>query len=95
MQLLTQSGYFEFIEEVTMQSRIMITAKKEEFYGISLDREEESVFNVILRSYTGLFADFVYINESVIARRAEVSEQRVYETLLKLSQNAYPPVYTA
>ena len=83
MQLLTQSGYFEFIEEVTMQSRIMITAKKEEFYGISLDREEESVFNVILRSYTGLFADFVYINESVIARRAEVSEQRVYETLLK------------
>lgn len=86
MQLLTQSGYFEFIEEVTMQSRIMITAKKEEFYGISLDREEESVFNVILRSYTGLFADFVYINESVIARRAEVSEQRVYETLLKLSR---------
>ena len=86
MQLLTQSGYFEFIEEVTMQSRIMITAKKEEFYGICLDREEESVFNVILRSYTGLFADFVYINESVIARRAEASEQRVYETLLKLSR---------
>ena len=86
MQLLTQSDYFEFIEEVTMQSRIMITAKKEEFYGISLDREEESVFNVILRSYTGLFADFVYINEPIIARRAEVSEQRVYETLLKLSR---------
>lgn len=86
MQLLTQSGYFEFIEEVSMQSRVMITAKKEELYGISLQPDEEAVFNVILRSYTGLFADFVYINEAVISRRAEVNEQRVYETLLKLSR---------
>ncbi len=86
MQLLTQAGYFEFIEEVSMQSRVMIVAKKEEFYSISLLPEEESVFNVLLRSYTGLFADFVYINESVISRRAEVSEQIVYETLLKLSR---------
>lgn len=86
MQLLTQSGYFEFIEEVTMQSRVMIIAKKEELYGLRLNPEEESVFNTILRSYTGLFADFVYINESVISRRAEVTEQRVYETLLLLSR---------
>lgn len=86
MQLLTQSGYFEFIEEVSMQSRVMITAKKEELYGISFQPDEEAVFNVILRSYTGLFADFVYINEAVISRRAEVNEQRVYETLLKLSR---------
>lgn len=86
MQLLTQSGYFEFIEEVTMQSRVMIIAKKEEFYGIRLEEEEESVFNILLRSYTGLFADYIYINEAVIARRAEVTEQKVYETLLKLSR---------
>ena len=84
MQLLTQ--YFEFIEEVTMQSRVMIIAKKEEFYGIRLEEEEESVFNILLRSYTGLFADYIYINEAVIACRAEVTEQKVYETLLKLSR---------
>lgn len=86
MQLLTQSGYFEFIEEVTMQSRVMILAKKEELYSLRLDPEEENVFNILLRSYTGLFSDFVYINEAVIARRAEVAEQKVYETLLLLSR---------
>lgn len=86
MQLLTQAGYFEFIEEVSMQSRIMITALKEELYSVKIPPEEERVFNILLRSYTGLFADFTYINESVIARRADVTEQKVYETLLLLSR---------
>ncbi len=86
MRLLTQSGYFEFMEEVSMQSRVMIIADKEELYSVHLDEEGEQVFTILLRSYTGLFADFVYINEPLIARRADVSEQKVYETLLALSR---------
>lgn len=86
MRLLTQTQYFEFVEEVTMQSRVMITANKSELYSVKLDEAGERVFNMLLRSYTGLFADFVYINESVIARRADVDEQKVYETMLQLSR---------
>lgn len=86
MRLLTQAQYFEFVEEVTMQSRVMITANKSELYSVKLDEAGERVFNMLLRSYTGLFADFVYINESVIARRANVDEQKVYETMLQLSR---------
>ncbi len=86
MHLLTQAGYFEFIEEVTMQSRVMITAYKDELYDVRLDEEGDRVFNILLRSYTGLFADFVYVNEALIARRACVDEQKVYETLLALSR---------
>lgn len=86
MRLLTQAQYFEFVEEVTMQSRVMITANKSELYFVKLDEAGERVFNMLLRSYTGLFADFVYINESVIARRADVDEQKVYETMLQLSR---------
>lgn len=41
---------------------------------------------MLLRSYTGLFADFVYVNEPLVARRCFVSEQKVYETLLMLSR---------
>lgn len=86
MRLLTQAQYFEFVEEVTMQSRVMITANKSELYSVKLDEAGERVFNMLLRSYTGLFADFVYINESVIAQRADVDEQKVYETMLQLSR---------
>ncbi len=86
MLLLTQAGYFDFVEDVNLQARVMITASKEELYSVTLDEEGERVFNTMLRSYAGLFADFVYINESVIARRADVTEQRVYDTLLQLSR---------
>lgn len=86
LKLLTQAGYLEFVEEVTMQSRVMVTARKEELYDLRLEPVQEDIFNLLLRSYTGLFADFVYINEPLIARRCSVSEQRVYETLLMLSR---------
>ena len=86
MKLLTQAGYFEFIEEMTMQSRVMIIAYKDELYGLRIDAEAERVLNTLLRSYTGLFADFVYINEALIASRADVTEQKVYETMLALSR---------
>ncbi len=86
MRLLSQAGYFDYIEDVAMQSRVMITAKKEELYSVNLDDKGERVFNILLRSYTGLFADFVYINEPLIARRADVTEQVVYETMLKLAR---------
>jgi ATP-dependent DNA helicase RecQ len=53
MHLLTQAGYFEFIEEVTMQSRVMIIAYKDELYDVRLDDEGDRIFNILLRSYTG------------------------------------------
>lgn len=44
------------------------------------------MIQTILRSYTGLFADYVYIDESVIATRARVTPHEVYETLVGLSR---------
>lgn len=86
MKLLTQAGYFEFMEEVTMQSRVMVVARKDELYDLRIEPVQEEIFNMLLRSYTGLFADFVYVNEPLVARRCFVSEQKVYETLLMLSR---------
>jgi ATP-dependent DNA helicase RecQ len=86
LHLLTQSRYFDFMDEVTMQSRVMIIAERRELYDVRLSDESERVFNILLRSYTGLFADFVFINESLIAKRAEVDEESVYQTLLTLSR---------
>lgn len=86
MKLLTQAGYFEFMEEVTMQSRVMVVARKDELYDLRIEPVQEEIFNMLLRSYTGLFADFVYVNEPLVARRCSVSEQKVYETLLMLSR---------
>lgn len=86
LKILTQAGYIEFVDEVQSRSRVMIIARKDELYSLELDDVTDEVFNALQREYTGLFADYVYINEGVIARRAGVTEQQVYESMLKLSR---------
>lgn len=86
LRILTQARYIEYVDEVETRSRVMITVRKDEFYNLQLDPVTDDVFNALQREYTGLFADYVYISEGMIARRAEVSEQQVYESLLKLGR---------
>ncbi len=86
LKILTRAQYIEFVDEVQSRSRVMIIARKDEFYSLELDDVTDEVFNALQREYTGLFADYVHINEGVVARRAGVSEQQVYESLLSLSR---------
>lgn len=86
LTLLTQAGYIEFTEEISTRSRLMILLDKKELYNLRLEPETDRVFQLILRTYTGLFADYVFINESLIAGRLNMSEQTIYESLLTLSR---------
>lgn len=86
LTLLTQAQYIEFTEEISTSSRVMILLDKEELYSIKLDKETNDVFMLILRSYTGLFADYVYINETLLASRLYCTEEKIYNALLTLSR---------
>lgn len=87
LKILSQAGYFEFIEEIDTQSRAMILADKHELYHIpSDDPTLDKVLQALLRSYTGLFADYVFISEAVIARRFSISQETVYNALLQLTK---------
>lgn len=86
LTLLTRAGAIEYVDEVETRSRIMVIAHKSELYGLELDEVTETVFQYFLRTYTGLFADYVYISESAASRRLGYTEQQIYESLLKLSR---------
>lgn len=86
LRLLSASGYFDYQEDYNSRSRIMVTVDKQELYNLRLSQQTETVLRVILRSYTGLFADYEYISEAVIAVRASLTETQVYESLLQLSR---------
>lgn len=87
LKILTQSRYIEFIEEIETQSRIIIIAKKEELYGLATNNPNlDKVLQAILRSYTGLFADYVYINEALISRRYGINQEVIYQSLLTLTK---------
>lgn len=86
LNLLTQAGYIDFTEEISTRSRIMILLSKDELYSIKLEPQIDQIFQLILRTYTGLFADYTYINEALLASRINVSEEIIYKALLSLSK---------
>jgi ATP-dependent DNA helicase RecQ len=87
LKILTQAGYIEFVEEIETQSRVMILARKEQLYDLkTVTPGADQVLQSILRLYTGLFADYVFINEDVIAFRTGLNQETIYNSLLELSR---------
>ena len=87
LKLLDLSGYFDYVEENDSSSRLMFTVTRDELYRyLNQDPVIDTVLQTIFRSYTGLFADYVFISESTIASRSGLTQQEVYQTLVNLSK---------
>ena len=87
LRILTQSGYIEFVEEIETQSRVMILARKDQLYDLDTTTPgADQVLQAILRLYTGLFADYVFINEDVISYRTGLDQETIYKSLLELTR---------
>ncbi|MCM1051119.1 MAG: RecQ family ATP-dependent DNA helicase [Paenibacillus sp.] len=86
LNILTRAGYIEYIEETTSRSRVMVVMRRDALYDLTLDSTVEEVLQCLLRAYTGLFADYVYISELLIAERLRLSSEQVYQALLTLSR---------
>ena len=87
LHILTAAGYIEFVEEIDSQSRVMILADKSELYDLHTTTPgADRVLQAILRLYTGLFADYVFINEAVIMRSTGLDHDTVYNSLLELTR---------
>lgn len=87
LKILTRAGYLEYTDEQDNASRILFTMRRDELYKLhENDPDTEKLVNVILRSYTGLFTDYAYINEDSLAIRSGLTRQRIYEILLMLTR---------
>ena len=87
LRILTQSGHIEFIEEIETQSRVIILTDKNELYNLRSNNPKlDIVLQAILRQYTGLFADYVFINEEYISKKFSISLDDIYESLLALNR---------
>ncbi len=87
LDILTKAKYIEFIEEIESQSRVFIQAKKEDLYHLSTTNPNlDIVLQALLRQYTGLFADYVFINEDVISQRYGIKPEVIYDSLITLTK---------
>ena len=87
LKILTRAGYLEYTDEQDNTSRLIFTLKRDELYRINENNPDtEHLLRVILRSYTGVFSDYAYISEEILARRSGLTRQQVYDTLILLTK---------
>jgi ATP-dependent DNA helicase RecQ len=85
LKILDLSGYIEYIDETDKHSKLIFTMNRDELYHIHINPELDKLMQILLRSYTGLFADYVYVNETLLSQRTGMTPYEVYESLKSLS----------
>jgi ATP-dependent DNA helicase RecQ len=87
LQLLSRAGYIEWSDAEESRSRVMMTCRRDELYGLRLSVVADQVLGVLLRSCTGIFSEYVFIEEGELAITMGVTESEVCEALITLSRN--------
>lgn len=85
LSLLELAGYIRFTDEEETTSRLYITATRSQLYS-SVHGATENLFNYLLRRHTGIFQEFVYIDEEDISIATGMPVKEIYERLVALSQ---------
>ena len=87
LQILQRAGYIEYTEEQDNQARVKFLVTRDDLYRLRGENpNEEKVIIALLRNYGGLFADYGFIDESMIAYQCGMKSNEVYDILKTLSQ---------
>lgn len=86
LKILELAGYIEYTDDTDNQSRIIFSIYRDELYKYEFTKEYELLINIVLRLYTGIFADYVSINEGTIAFHLQKSRTEVYQMLKVLAK---------
>ena len=84
LRILTRMGYIEFVDEMDYSARLLFTAGRDDLYRMHQDKVTDTVMNIILRNYSGIFTDYAYIDEHLICSRAGIEREQLYTTLMNL-----------
>ncbi len=86
LRILEHCGYLHYEDNPDGKARLTFPLGRNELYQLdNLTPNEDAVITALLRNYGGLFTDFVYIDESLIAHQTDLSVQLVYTILKNLS----------
>lgn len=87
LNILSRAGYINYDCERENMAQLTMLLHREDLYRLdSLDERENSVVTALLRNYGGLFTDFCYIDESLIAMQTGFGREEVYGILKDLSR---------
>jgi len=85
LKILQREGYLELTDELDNPSKVYFQVDRDDLYKFQVANAEfDGFIKLLLRSYTGLFTNYVPIDEELMAKRANVSPDLVYQFLIRL-----------
>ncbi len=86
LHLLQQAGYIIYNDDPDDKARLKFIVERDELYRINdVSGIEDKVITKLLRTYPGLFADYVHISETLLAQSLGLNPNDVYMVLRSLS----------
>jgi ATP-dependent DNA helicase RecQ len=83
---LQKEGYLEFTEEINNPSRVHFVTGRDDLYKFQVANEVfDGFIKLLLRSYTGMFTEFVPINEDLLSKKSALPREKIYQFLVRLS----------
>ena len=85
LKILQREGYLELTDELDNPSKVYFQVERDDLYKFQVANAGfDGFIKLLLRSYTGLFTNYVAIDEQLMAKRANVSPDLVYQFLTRL-----------
>lgn len=87
LNILTRAGYIQYRDEDDAHSRVLFIVTRDELYRLyHVSERAERVLQALLRSYSGLFSQYVTVEEKQLAQQTGLSADEVYEILLDMTR---------
>lgn len=86
IRILEIAGVWSFIQKEDQKSRLIFTVSREDLYDTpTLSPASDELIRLLLRSYPGIFTDYVFIDEDTLSRHLHCTLEELYLSLLSLS----------
>ncbi len=87
LKMLQRVGYLRLEEDSMPLSRIKFLLSRNELYNVqNLSPNEQTIFDYILRTQTGVFTDFCYFDEAHVSDLLDIDRHHLYVALKSLGQ---------
>lgn len=85
IRILDVAGIWLYKEDKT-RSRLKMLVQRDELYRMKSELVMDTILSAVMRSYDGLFADYISVSEADLAEKTGFSSDQVYQQLLHLNR---------
>lgn len=88
LKILERAGYIELTDDLEHESRVHFVVQRDDLYRFQVANKDFDTFiKLLLRSYTGLFTDFIPINIDNLSQRTKIDKELIIDYLKELSKH--------